>query len=172
MSRGAGRGFVTGRALTLARPRTTIMNYFLYVSKRLNRQSIDGGGGTLAGTISNAKGRSPDRINGRRRPLDPVQAVPDGIDLAVEVAEPCVGPVQLETIDSPSLAVPTLAQLPHRLLALGDLAVEAPTGANGAGEAILTMTSTPKSHSVVPVQPRNLAFTFCAVCHQLLARTS
>ncbi len=32
------------------------------------------------------------------------------------------------------------------------------------------MTSTPKSHSVVPVQPRNLAFTYCAVCHQLLDR--
>ena len=32
------------------------------------------------------------------------------------------------------------------------------------------MTSAPKSHSVVPVQPRNLAFTYCAVCHQLLAR--
>ena len=30
--------------------------------------------------------------------------------------------------------------------------------------------STTRSHRVVPVQPRNLEFTYCAVCHQLLAR--
>jgi hypothetical protein len=27
-----------------------------------------------------------------------------------------------------------------------------------------------KHHSVVPVQPRNPAFTYCAVCHGLLFR--
>lgn len=45
-------------------------------------------------------------------------------------------------------------------------------GARATKRALATVIAVTRTrrHPVVPVQPRNLAFTYCRVCHQLLVR--
>jgi hypothetical protein len=52
------------------------------------------------------KNRSLDPIAGDRWRLDPVQTIPLGVDVPLEVAQPRLGPVELEAVKIPLLPGP------------------------------------------------------------------